>query len=216
MSDHESSALARNWPVGTELTQPQDFRHYRHYYLRVNTQAATRLTMATFLAGLTFATFAALISTAQVDAAHLNLQQSAAAILLGVGAIAFLLATVSTYAALQRVNDVSPSTLDLFKTATPASFAFDDGERLRYAYNAYSESSAFIPCGLLLLLISMPFIGFHLRSPIGPIVLIALILGTILLRTSWRITFDVGQRQRQAAKMGFIRAESPAGDVAST
>ena len=185
----------------TDVTQPERFKDYRHYYLRVNTQAATRLTMATFLAGLTFAAVAALVTLGSADASHLSDPQTVAIILLAVAAILFLLATISTYAAIQRLNDVSPHTLDLFKTDDAVSFPFEDGEDLRYAYNAYRETSFFIPAGLVLLLASMPVIGLHLRSPVGLVILIALIVGAILVPTSWMITFDVARRQKRAAKM---------------
>jgi len=44
----------------------QEFNKCRHEYLKVSSQAPTRLTVSTFLAGLSFAAFAAILPTAYI------------------------------------------------------------------------------------------------------------------------------------------------------
>jgi len=121
----------------------QEFNERRHEYLKVSSQAPTRLTVSTFLGGLSFAAFAAILPTAYIpspgptelsrllngsamltavlDPAWLGTALFAACgVFLGLTSIVFLLATMSTYTALQHQADISPRVVKQLQEGLPS------------------------------------------------------------------------------------------------
>lgn len=183
-------------------TAPLDFATYRHYYLRVTSEAQNRLTISTFLGGLTFASFAALLtatSIAQFTAAIIL--PAIVDILLGAATFLFLLTTASTYSALQHIAKLSPTAVKALGGDAPAPGTpppvLDpyDIDRLIDAFNSYEQPKHFIPIGLALLFLSLLLIGFQINWVVG--IITTIIFGVLLsfVRTLTRTTFDTVRRK---------------------
>lgn len=176
---------------------PLDFATYRHYYLRVTSEAQNRLTISTFLGGLTFASFAALLtatSISQFTAA--TIVPAIVDVLLGAATFLFLLTTASTYSALQHVAKLSPTAVKDLGGDPPAPGTLppvlnpNDIDRLTDAFNSYEEPKHFIPIGLGLVLLSLLLIGFQINWGVGIITTIIFVVVLFSVRTLVRTTFD--------------------------
>lgn len=181
---------------------PLDFATYRHYYLRVTSEAPNRLTISTFLGGLTFASFAALLtatSIAQFTAAAIL--PAIVDVLPGAATFLFLLTTASTYSALQHIAKPSPTAVkDLGGDPPepgmlPPVLVPDDIDRLTDAFNSYEQPKHFIPVGLALVFLSLLLIGYQINWIVG--IIMTVIFGVLLsfVRTMTRTTFDTLRRK---------------------
>lgn len=181
---------------------PLDFATYRHYYLRVTSEAPNRLAISTFLGGLTFASFAALLtatSIAQFTAA--TILPAIVDVLLGAATFLFLLTTASTYSALQHIAKLSPTAVkalggDPPEPGTPPPVLVpDDIGRLTDAFNSFEEPKHFIPTGLGLVFLSLLLISYQINWVVG--IVTTIIFGVLLsfVRTLTRTTFDTVRRK---------------------
>lgn len=145
----------------------------RHDYLRVTSQGQTRLAIGTFLTGLTFAAFTALLAAAPImptattpvtpDQVLFGLSGA----LMGLATLLFLLTTASTYAALQVLANVSPTATKALSDGTLSRLDPRDVQRLQTARALYMKPSHWIPWGLVVLVLSMPLIGWRTHPFIG-------------------------------------------------
>jgi len=187
----------------------EEFNDCRHKYLKVTSQAPARLTVATFLTGLTFAAFAALLSVPGVPT-HLfdgakrpssfgdNELLAVCAVLLGATTMVLLLATLSTYVALQEQADIAPSAAKLFQDglaegAQPPqqvdagahpSVSVDerDVRRINAAFAAYDNTRILLPSGLGLLFASLIAVAFRIDLLVGAATAIVFVVGVAGLK----------------------------------
>lgn len=192
------------------VTKKEHFHDYRHYYLKVSGQVANRLQVGIFLGGLTFAAFAALLAGGSMSLKSMSLDvisQLLATLLLAGASIVLLAGVIGAYGAQQHLGDLAPHTVDLFGTSEAKSFAHEDGNRLIDAYNAYTEGSASIVLGVVLLLLSLVCIGFHINLILGICISIVLAIIAVISPASWSTALKYRKRPKKAKKLEFVEIE---------
>lgn len=157
-------------------------------FVRVNTNAPTRLTISSFLATICLSTFAVFLPTAinigRFDVgAFLAL---GAEILLGAASVFFLVVAVAMSSILIRFGTLDSAAQKSLIAGTSLPLSSNDEDTIYKAVQFYDHAIRLVYWGVTLVLLSLPLIGFHVHIAVGIGILVAfLVVGIHLRRFLW-------------------------------
>ena len=152
-----------------------------HTFLRINSNASTRLTVSAFLGGITFTTFAVLVpDPAKIGQGLDSILLLIAGMLLSCATLLFLLTAATNAAVLICLSSISSKALVALREGRPIPNGENwsgDKNKLEAAQKYYRQVNPLMPWGLVAILVSMLPVGFHVHYLVGltaTILLIAL------------------------------------------
>ena len=150
-------------------------------YLRINSNASTRLTVSAFLGGITFTTFAVLVpDPAKIGQGFDSILLLITAMLLSCATLLFLLTAAINAAVLLCHSNISSQALVALREGGPIPHSENwsgDKNKLEAAQKYYRQVNPLMPWGLVAIVVSMIPVGFHVHFVVGltaTILLIAL------------------------------------------
>jgi hypothetical protein len=157
-------------------------------YVRVNTNAQTRLTVSAFLASICLSTFAVFLPTT-FPISGFDWGSVLAVIvegLLGGASVFFLVMAAAMSNVLMRLGDLNSSVRNSLSEGRRTQISKKDKYTLDNVIKLYDRIFLVYYLGLGAVLLSLPFMGFHVHAVVGVTVLIAFIGVGICFRKSLR------------------------------
>ena len=164
-------------------------------YVRVNTIAQTRLTVSSFLGSICLSIFAVFLPTAL----HISgfdwgsLLAAIIEVLLGSASVFFLVMAAALSIVLVRLGDLNsrlgPNVRKLLSEGVSVKINNKDKDTLDNIITLYDRIYVIYYSGLVAVLLSLPFMGFHVHVVVGWAILVTYLGVFILFRKSLKFVF---------------------------